>query len=409
MADRRKNNLHVVQTDWDEMERKIRVHRARRLRRTVLAVAVCIAALIVYFVAMQRITYEEYTVTEEIDRSDTSATHYAAYGDGYLKYSNDGVSYVSLKDTDLWNQGYEMENPMVCICQSYVAIADREGETIYVLNEDGVQSEIIVNMPISRVEVASQGTVAVLMEESGTGYLSVYDKNGSQIAEGAIHAENSGIPMDIALSADGKNLAVSIVDVSAGAAQTSLNFYNFSTAGQNEIDNLVGTFTYEDTILPELSYMDDSVLLAFGDQGVYAFAGSSSPQETGRLEADSEIQSIFCDDSYFGLVYSDSARDAGRIIKIYDGDCKEQVVIETEFSYDSIGFLDNHEICLVNSAQCRIFTLGGLEKFTYDFEDEIITVFHESGFRNYVILKEDSTECVRLKLFGSISEAEDES
>ena len=407
MGDRTKNNLHVVQTDWDEIEEKIRTHRFRRMRRTALIVAICIAAFIVYYVAMLRMTYDEYSVTEEITRSDTSATHYMAYGDGYLKYSNDGASYVSLKNTILWNQGYEMENPMVSICQSYVAIADREGETIYVLNEDGVQSEIIVNMPISRVEVASQGTVAVLMEESGTGYLSLYDKNGDQIAEGAIHAENSGIPMDIALSANGKNLAVSIVDVSSGAAQTTINFYNFGTAGQNEIDNLVGTFICEDTVLSKLFYMDDSVLLAFGDQGVITFAGSSSPKEAGRLKTDDEIQSVFYDDSYFGLVYIDTTKDAGRIIKIYDGDCNEQVSIETEFSYDSIGFLENHEICLMNSAQCRIFTLGGLQKFTYDFEDEIIAVFHESGFRNYVILKEDVTERVRLKLFGSISEAED--
>lgn len=399
MGDRTRSNLHVVQADWDEMENKIREHRVRRLRRAALIVALCVAAVIVYYVVMQRMTYDEYTVKEELSRSGTSATHYMAYGDGYLKYSNDGVSYISLKNNVLWNQGYEMENPMVCVCQSYVAVADREGETIYVLNEDGMQSEIVVNMPISRVEVASQGAVAVLTEESGTGYLSLYDKNGDQIAEGAIHAENSGIPMDIALSSNGKNLAVSIVDVSGGAAQTTINFYNFSTAGQNEIDNLVGTFTCEDAIIPELSYMDDSVLLAFGDQGVFTFTGSSSPQEAGRLETEDEIQSVFCDDSYFGLVYSDTAGDAGRIIKIYDGDCNEQASIETDFSYESIGFLDNHEICLVNSAQCRIFTPGGLEKFTYDFEDEIIAVFHESGFRNYVILKEDVTERVRLKFF----------
>lgn len=408
MDSRSKNNLHVVETDWDEIEKKIRAHRVRRMRRIAIIVGVCVAAFIGYYVYMQHKTYDEYTVTEEISRSDSSAAKYLAYDSGYLKYSNDGASYVSMDNTLLWNQSYEMADPMVSICDSYVAVADRDGETIYVMNEDGLQCEITVNMPISRVEVASQGTVAVLMEESGTGYLSLFDTNGDQIAEGAIHVENSGIPMDIALSTNGKNLAVSIVDVSSGSAGTTIQFYNFGTTGQNQIDNLVGSFTYADTVMPDLVYVDDSTLLAFADQGVYTFSGASSPQESAALAVDDEIMSIFYDDSYFGLVYSDASRDSGRVIKVYDTSCKEQVTIETEFSYDSIGFLDNHEICLLNSGQCSIFTLGGLEKFTYAFEEEIIAVFHDRGFRKYVILKEDITECVRLNLIKGSTETETE-
>ncbi len=401
MDSRTKNNLHVVETDWDEIEKKIRKHRLKRLRRIAMIVGLCVAAFIGYYVFMQHKSYDEYTVTEEITRSDSSAADYLAYAGGYLKYSNDGASYVSMDNTVIWNQSYEMENPMVCVCESYAVVADRAGETIYVMDEDGLQGEIAVNMPISKIEIASQGTVAVLMEESGTGYLSLFDKNGNQLAEGAIHAENSGIPMDIALSSNGKNLAVSIVDISSGSAGSTVQFYNFDTTGQNQIDNMVGTFTYADTVMPELVYADDDTLLAFADNGVYTFTGSSSPKESAMLAVDDEIMSIFYDDSYFGLVYSDTSKDAGRIIKIYDTDCKEQVTIETEFSYDSIGFLDNHEICLVNSGQCSIYTLGGLQKFTCEFEEEIIEVFHESGFRRYVILKQDVTERVRLKLFGS--------
>lgn len=409
MDSRNRNNLHVVETDWEEINKKIRKHRARRLRRIAIIVGVCVAAFNVYYMYMQHKTYEEYDVTEEISRSDSSAAKYLAYGSGYLKYSNDGISYVSMDNTIIWNQSYEMENPMVCICGSYAAAADREGETVYVLNEEGLQGQVTVNMPVSKIEVASQGTVAVLMEESGTGYLSLYNKGGDQLAEGVVHAENSGIPMDIALSTNGKNLAVAIMDVSSGSAGTTIQFYNFDTAGQNQIDNLVGSFTYADTVVPELAYVDDSTLLAFADNGVYTFSGSASPQEGTALAVDDEIMSIFYDDRYFGLVYMDAMQDAGRIIRIYDMDCREQVTIQTDFSYDSIGFLDNHEICLVNANRCSIFTLGGLQKFTCEFDGEIIAVFHERGFREYVILKEDITERVRLKLFGNSTEAGDAS
>ncbi|MCD8149646.1 MAG: DUF5711 family protein [Clostridiales bacterium] len=404
MSDQRKNNLRIVETNWDEIEQKIHEHRMKRLRRIAIVVGVCVAVIVIYYVYMQHKTYDDYKVTEEISRSDTSAARYFAYEKGYLKYSNDGISYVTVDNTVLWNQSYGMEDPMVMTCEPYVAVADRQGETIYVMNESGLQSEISVSMPVSRVEVSSKGAVAVLMEDSGTGYLSLYDVSGELLAEGAIYMENSGTPMDIALSADGNNLAVSIVDVSSGAAATTINFYNFGASGKNQVDNLVASFTYEDTIVPQLVFAGDDRLLAFADTGVYTFLVSGTPTESSSLSVSEEIQSIFYDDSYFGLVYSDTSKDAGRIIKIYDTACKEQVSIETEFSYDSITFLDNHEICLLNSAQCSVFTLGGLQKFTCEFDEEICGFFHAGGFRNYVVLKENVTEVIRLRLLPDLTE-----
>lgn len=401
MDNKGKSNLHMVETNWDEIEQKIREHRLKRLRWTAIIVGICVAAVIIYYVFMQHKTYDDYKVMSEVSRSDTPATHYLPYNEGFLKYSNDGASYVSISNENIWNQSYEMENPLVSICQSYVAIADKQGEMIYVLDGDDLQGEITVNMPISRIEVAAQGTVAVLMEENGTGYLSLFDKSGNQLAEGAIHVENSGTPMDIALSSDGKKLGVAIVDVSGGVARTTINFYNFSSTGQNQIDNIVGSCSYEDTIIPEVAYVGDNTMLAFADNGVYTFTGADSPKEAQHLEVEEEIQSVFYDDSYFGLVYTDTSMDTGRIIKVYDLKCNEQVTIATELPYTTIQFLDNHEICLFNEKQCGIFTLGGLQKFTYEFEDGISGVFHDSGYRNYIILKEGMTERVRLKLFGN--------
>ncbi len=399
-----KPNLHIVETNWDELEKKIRQHRMRRLRRILLVVLLCGVAFGAFYFFVQNKAYDEFVIMDEVSRSDTAATHYIGFQKGYIKYSNDGISYVTSDGTVLWNQSYGMENPMVATCESYVTVADREGETIYIMNTDEIQCEIAVTMPIVRVDVASQGTVAVLMEENSTGYLALYDKAGELLAEGAVYMENSGTPVDIALSTDGKNLSVSIVDISGGVARTVLNFYNFGATGQNQIDNLTGTITYEDTILPNITYVSDSRLVAFGDNGVYVFSASGTPAEAYRLEVEDEIQSIFYDENYFGLVFVDVTKDAGRILQIYDTTCKEIVTIETEFSYDTIGFLNNHEICMYNSNECKIFTLRGLEKFAYTFDSDLAGIFCESGWRTYYILEEGVTKKVRLKLFDDIEE-----
>ena len=136
MENRGKNSLHMVETNWDEIEEKIRKHRLKRLKRLAGIVGICLAAVIAYYVFMQHKSYTDYTVREEISRTDTPATHYVAYGEGFLKYSNDGVSYENVNSDVIWNQSYEMENPMVSVCESYVAVADRQGDKIFVLNED---------------------------------------------------------------------------------------------------------------------------------------------------------------------------------------------------------------------------------------------------------------------------------
>ena len=405
MENRGKSSLHMVETNWDEIEEKIRKHRLKRLKRFAIIVGICLAAVIVYYVYMQHKSYTDYNVTEEISRTDTSATHYLAYDEGFLKYSNDGVSYVSVNSEVIWNQSYEMENPMVSVCGTYAAVADRQGDKIYVLNREGLQGEITVSMPIARIDVAAQGTVAVLMEESGTGYLSLYNRSGGLLAEGAIHVENGGTPMDIALADNGEILGVSILEITDGTAGTTINFYNFSAVGQNQIDNLVSSYTYSDTIMPELFYSRSGTMLAFADNGVYTFTGNETPKEGKQLTVDEEIQSVFFDDSYFGLVFTDNSGDTGRLIRIYDLRCSEQTAIQTDFSYDSISFLNNHEICMYTANQCKIYTLGGLEKFSYEFDDEEIRgIFHDRGYRNYIILKEGVTERVRLKLFGKVTE-----
>ena len=141
----------------DEIEKKIRIHRLKRLKWTAVTVGICLAAVITYYVFMQHKSYTDYRVTEEIARTDTPATHYLSYGDGFLKYSNDGASYVNVNSDVIWNQSYEMENPMVAVCESYAAVADRQGDKIYVMNDEGLQGEVTVSMPISRIDVASQG------------------------------------------------------------------------------------------------------------------------------------------------------------------------------------------------------------------------------------------------------------
>ena len=182
----------------------------------------------------------------------------------------------------IWNQTYEMQAPMVDFCENYAAIADKKGDRIYIMDLSGPCGEIETSMPIQRIEVASQGLVAVLMEQNGTGYIQMYDKSGTFLAEGEVHTENSGYPLDIAISNDGKKLAVSLLDVNKGNVNTTITFFNFDAMGQNEIDNIVGQYSYADMVVPKVEFLTNDVMVAFGSQKAVVFEGAQKPQAAIR-------------------------------------------------------------------------------------------------------------------------------
>lgn len=397
MADTRKQGFYTVETNIEEMEEKIRKHR-RKIAITIAVIVITVAAVAaaagIYFSLKE---YQDYEVRSEIERNDSEATQYELFGGNILRYNNDGAFYADMSDRLIWNQAYEMQVPVVDICENYAVIADLQGTQIYIMNTSGVQGEIETSKPIEAVCVANQGTIAVLTQEDGTSYLELYNKSGENLASGEIHLENSGYPIDIALSNDANKLAVSILDISKGKAQTTVAFYNFDSVGQNEIDNIVASYSYADTVMPEIDFVSNDRLIAFGDTQVILFEGTQKPEEVLVHKVEKEVKSIFYDKDYYGLVYSNGESNESHTMEVYD--MKGKLCLEQKFktSYQNIELLENHEICVRDEYHCEIYTLKGVKKFSYKFDDELYRVFSGGTDRNYTFILDGVMEKVRLK------------
>ena len=397
MADKRKQGFHTVESNVEEMEEKIRRHRRR------IAIWVIVLFLLVLFsiggagIYFQLKEYTDYEVVTEILRSDSEATRYETFAGNILRYNNDGAFYADMSDNLIWNQAYEMQNPMADTCEDYAVVADKQGTQIYIMNTIGVQGQIETNKPIEAVCVANQGIVAILTQEEGTSYLELYNRTGENIASGEIHMENSGYPLDIALSNDANKLAVSILDISKGKARTTVAFYNFGSVGQNEIDNIVGSYTYGDTIIPEIDFITNDTLIAFGDTRVVLFEGTQKPEETWKLELENEIKSIFYDKEYFGLVFDKGDAEDGHFMEIYDTNGKLRMEKDFKMSYRQIEFLSNHQVCIMDDTACEIYSLRGVKKFAYTFDMPIHKVLSGKLGWNYTFILDGAMEEVKLK------------
>ncbi len=422
MSDNRDTKLYAVKGNVEELDRKIKEHR-KKVRLLLIIVA---AALVVLFIVIKGITsllsYDDYKVRASIERNDSPATEVCTFGDGIVKYSNDGISYVLVDGKLVWNQTFEMENPEIDTCGDFIVVYDSGGKQIYILNKEGLKGSMVAARTIKQVHVASQGNIAVLTEDGSACDIQMYEPTGEAIAKGQVHIENSGYPMDIALSDDGIKLAVAMLDVTNGSVKTSIGFYNFSSVGQNEIDNIVGTYSYSGTMIPRIEFVTNNTLFAFGDNQLLVFDGTQKPEEKEQISIKDEIKSIFYNEKYLGIVtenddyFEESAANvegevSGETVKwsekkngkykmvLYgsDGDIKHTGIFNME--YQSIGFLSNGEICIFGDDTCALYTEEGKKKFYYEFDEGIDCVVPGKGIsgRSYIFVTDSEIEKVRLK------------
>lgn len=387
----------VVKSDVKGMNEKIQRHRRKILRWTAFVTVCLLLGIAGVYIYLQTRTYSEYSVLKSVEREDSPGTQFDVFHGNILKYSKDGASLVDENNKIIWNQTYEMQSPMVDFCENYAAIADKKGDRIYIMDLSGPCGEIETSMPIQRIEVASQGMVAVLMEQNGTGYIQMYDKSGTFLAEGEVHTENSGYPLDIAISNDGKKLAVSLLDVNKGNVNTTITFFNFDAMGQNEIDNIVGQYSYADMVVPKVEFLTNDVMVAFGSQKAVVFEGAQKPQVKKEVAIEKEIRTIFYNDAYFGFVFDNENKDTSYNMQVHDLRGAEVISKDFEMEYEEIGFLENDEICIRNDLECAIFTLRGVQKFHANFEKSIWKIMSVAGIRDYVFLIDGETQRIRLK------------
>ena len=300
MAD--KTQFHTIETDEEELNTKIRKHRLKIIL-LLLALAAVVALGIFFFQKLRK--YNSYTVEKSVERQDTAGSRFLAYGNGFIKYSNDGAIYTDANDEVYWNQTYEMKEPMADVCEDYVALADKGGTEIYIMNQAGMQGKIETPMNISGISVANQGVVAVWMESDGENYIRMYDKNGKNLVSGAFYTEKSGYPLDISLCNDGKKLAVSMLTVNNGEVCSTIKCYNFGSVGQNEIDYMVGSFDYPDVIIPQIEFTDNNRLVAFGDSKIILFSGTQKPEPDDEIALNQEIKSVFTSENYILVLSHD--------------------------------------------------------------------------------------------------------
>lgn len=391
------------EVDEDEQaEWRSRNRMDGRLSKIVAVIVVIIILAGIYMIFVDR-GYNGYEVVEETGVKNASMLDYAPYQNSLLKFSKDGATYVDEKGKAVWNETFAMKMPTADVSGEYAAIADMNGNDVYIFNTQGKVSNTTMPYKICDIAVASQGEFAVILEDEKVNYINIYDKNGEQISEIQTTIDKSGYPMDMDLSSDGTKLFSTYLYLDGVDVKNGLAAYNFGPVGVNEnADRLMGGYQLEDTLVPKVEFLDNNTICAFGDNQIILYSMREKPSEKARIALKSEVQSVIYNDKYVGIVISNeeetkkNEEKAPYVLELYNTNGRKVMTQKIDFSYENVR-MTKDEIVFTGGTECRIYTVKGKLKFSYTFSKNVVDMVPTGYSSRYIVLYDSGSEVVRLK------------
>lgn len=390
---REKRTSNVKSSSYKE---KIRGHKLTIFYRVVLSVLLVIAIVVAIFIQWRDKTYTESVEISSSSINIVQGTKVKNLNGNLLIYSKDGASCINTKGTTIWNQTFEMQDPMISICKDVVALGDYNGSTIYVMNSVGSMGEIKTNLPVRYFYVATNGEVVATLDDGSVTWIYLYDATGGEISHFKTSMNKSGYPVTVSISPNGKLVGVSYLYVDSGIMQSSVGFYNFGKVGQNEEDNYMSGYNYLDTIVPHIQFINNDTAYGISDDRIMFFSGNERPVSIKEHLIDEEVQSVYHNEEYVGLVFNNTTEESPYRLDVYNkvGDLITSKKFDLE--YTDIIF-NKDQIIIYNDLQWHICNVNGANKYIGNFDKTTSLIIPTASRFKYIIVTPNSIDVFELK------------
>lgn len=157
----------------------------------------------------------------------------------------------------------EVTNPIFVASNRFLAIAENEGQKLYVIEDKKIIWETEVEGNISQVHINKNGYVAVVI--TGTSYksvISVFDNSGELLFTKYL---SSTRVVDVCISNDNKYLAIAEIDASGTILQS-----NIKVVSMDNVQTDFKTYTGEsNSLIINIKYQDKDKLVCMYDDSIH--------------------------------------------------------------------------------------------------------------------------------------------
>ena len=367
--------LYVDESDDEpSYQEKIRNHKLLVFYRTILTMIVAAAIVVVVYINWKEKIYTEARELSSISLTGMDGVSVYSLGSCILRVSKDGANCIGADGSAKWDQSFEMQQPIVRICNETVAIGDKNGNIIYVSNLGGSKGKINTNLPIKEFCVSSQGVVSVILKDGNVTRINIYDSKGTELATIKATMANSGYPVSMSLSPNGQLLGISYLGEKSGQVGTKVTFFNFGDVGQNKTDNMVSSFNYDKSVIPVEQFLNSDTNFAVADDRILFFKGAEVPKNPiTNLLPNKEILSVFHSNNYVGLVCAGNSEKGAYEFLVYNSSGKLVLTHYFDMAYTNIVFSDD-QFTIYNSEEWVLCGLDGTQRYKGRFDNTVLSI-----------------------------------
>ena len=374
----------------------------KRRRRWIIILIVTVLVIVLaaagFYIYTKLRVYTGYEVLSSYDLNySTENISVREFANGYVECSSGGITYFT-KNGPVWSESFEMNMPLMDICEGYIAVADMKQSDVYLFDKSGPAGRVTSSHAITDVEVSRAGVTAVITDNGSSSFIEIRDREGNELINIKNNFSSSGYPMDIALSSDGTKLAAAFLYVSQGSFGSKVLFYDFSE-GRGSDNALIKTFDqYTDTVLTDIEFMGGSTLCAVGDDALtfYRLTGSDPQIISEELNMDWEVQSLLITNEYLLFITKSSSDEANYTARIYNTSGEAVTDINFDLPYSNACIAGKH-LMIYSASAAQMFDFDSRLKFSHSFSERTEYMYPSGGYPSYILVTGGDTQFIALK------------
>lgn len=267
-------------------------------------------------------------VLQEMDQTVSFAegnTSVLISGEYLLRCSQDGLQALDEKGKVIWDVPFTMSSPYMLKAGEYVSVADRLGTSVILIKNGIVETEIDAENKILLQCVNEQGASVVVLDGGESHDVKLYSATGETLMQRHTYADTDGIPVAIALNADGSRLATAYIDYTGTKIQSVVTVFDLTESGSALVDRIVGSVAFEDCVIADLKFDADLCFFAGSDR-----FGAVDAKRTCEIiwekKLEYQMETLMLSDGYFAVRYGDglagtiAAAENNVVVYDYSGD-----------------------------------------------------------------------------------------
>lgn len=395
MTQKKKRQFKLVKPpSVDELRRMARKYWTARIKKITAIVFFSFMVVSGTYLLLTNHVYSTVYKAASYKKTTSDSNQYAAFGNGIVRYSRDGVAYLNHKNEELWIQSGQFKNPVIDIAGNSFAIGDSGGNSIQIFTEKGLKGEIETTLPIEKMSVSDQGIVSAILKNENTPSIVTYDATGNILVENQVSVSNMGYPVALEMSPNGTVLAVTYLNLAGGALKSKVVCYNFDSPGENKANHQVSEDEFKDTVMPEIYFMDASHMVVVGDSSFVLYAGEDVPEKKKEIKLPQEIKNTFHTSKYIGFVLLNEEK-SGYEVRLYNKSGKMIMNREISGEYSNVSMVGD-EIIMYDGSRCCIITKNGIQRLKTDLKLDALAVIPVNGINKYLVMSANELRVIYL-------------